>query len=55
MENKKALVVIDLQNDITKHYKDIIANVNTAIDWAKSEEMLVVYIKHHNRIPFIRA
>ena len=55
MENKKALVVIDLQNDITKHYKDIIANVNTAIDWAKSEGMQVVYIKHHNKIPFIRA
>ena len=55
MESKKALVVIDLQNDITKHYKDIIANVNTAIDWAKAEGMQVVYIKHHNKIPFIRA
>ena len=33
MENK-ALVVIDLQNDITKNYKLIIERVNTAIDWA---------------------
>lgn len=29
-----ALVVIDLQNDITKNYKEIIAKVNEAIDWA---------------------
>ena len=30
----KALVVIDIQNDITKHYRDIIDNINKAIDWA---------------------
>ena len=29
-----ALVVIDLQNDITKNYKEIITKVNEAIDWA---------------------
>ena len=29
----KALVVIDIQNDITKHYRDIIDNINAAIDW----------------------
>ena len=29
-----ALVVIDLQNDITKNYGEIIENVNRAIDWA---------------------
>ena len=29
-----ALVVIDLQNDITKNYKEIIAKVNEAIAWA---------------------
>ena len=29
-----ALVVIDLQNDITKNYQEIIENVNVAIDWA---------------------
>ena len=27
-----ALVVIDLQNDITKNYREIIEKVNTAID-----------------------
>jgi nicotinamidase-related amidase len=44
----KVLVVIDIQNDITKHYHDIIDNINTAIDWALSERMHVVYIKHNN-------
>ena len=44
----KALVVIDIQNDITKHYRDIIDNINAAIDWAVSEGMHVVYIKHNN-------
>lgn len=51
----KALIVIDLQNDITKHYKDIIENVNAAIDWAASQEMHVVYIKHHNLTAGARA
>ncbi len=45
---KKALVVIDLQNDITKNYKEIIANVNAAIDRAVAEGLHVVYIKHNN-------
>ena len=44
----KALVVIDIQNDITKHYRDIIDNINAAIDWAVSEGMHVVYIRHNN-------
>lgn len=26
--SSKALVVIDIQNDITKHYRDIIDNIN---------------------------
>ena len=26
--NRKALVVIDIQNDITKHYRDIIDRLN---------------------------
>ena len=47
MQNK-ALVVIDIQNDITKHYKDIIANINAAVDWAVSKGMHIVYIKHNN-------
>ena len=45
---KQALVVIDLQNDITKHYRDIISGVNTAIEWAENRGMSIVYIKHHN-------
>ena len=44
----KALVVIDIQNDITKNYKEIIGNINAAIDWAGSQDMHVVYIKHNN-------
>jgi nicotinamidase-related amidase len=44
----KAFVVIDIQNDITKHYRDIVSNINAAIDWAVSEYMHVVYIKHNN-------
>ena len=48
MKNNKALVVIDIQNDITKHYRDIIDNINAAIEWAVTEGMQVVYIKHNN-------
>ncbi len=44
----KALVIIDIQNDITKNYKKIIDNINSAIDWAVSKGMHVVYIKHNN-------
>jgi len=44
----KALVVIDIQNDITKHYRDIVDNINAAIEWAANEGMHVVYIKHNN-------
>ena len=47
MKNK-ALVVIDLQNDITKNYQKIIGQVNKAIDWAMSNDMHVVYIRHYN-------
>ena len=43
-----ALVVIDIQNDITKHYRDIIDDLNAAIDWAAARGMAVVYIKHNN-------
>ena len=46
--SKKALVVIDIQNDITKHYRDIIDNINSAIDWAMKQAMTVIYIKHNN-------
>ena len=46
--NNKALVVIDLQNDITKNYKEIIETTNQAIDWAVANNMVVVYIQHNN-------
>lgn len=45
---KKALVIIDIQNDITKNYKEIIDNINKAIDWAANNNIHVVYIKHEN-------
>ena len=45
---KTALVVIDIQNDITKHYRDIIDRLNAAIDWAAACGMEVVYIRHNN-------
>ena len=44
----KALVVIDIQNDITKNYKEIIGDVNAAIDWAADNNIHIVYIKHNN-------
>ncbi|MBR5963889.1 MAG: cysteine hydrolase [Bacteroidaceae bacterium] len=44
----KALIIIDIQNDITKHYRDIIEGVNTTVDWAVREGMPVIYIKHNN-------
>lgn len=45
---KKALLVIDIQNDITKNYKDIIGNINQAIDWAVKQDIHIVYIRHEN-------
>ncbi|MDD3194593.1 MAG: isochorismatase family protein [Paludibacter sp.] len=47
MQNK-CLVVIDIQNDITKNYKEIVDNINRAIDWAVENEIHVVYIRHYN-------
>ena len=46
--NNSALVVIDLQNDITKNYKEIIEKVNEAINWAVQKGLWVVYIQHNN-------
>lgn len=36
MKNK-ALVAIDIQNDITKNYREIVDNLNKAIQWAVGE------------------
>ncbi|MDR1115213.1 MAG: cysteine hydrolase [Tannerella sp.] len=44
----KALVIIDIQNDITKNYREIIGNINKAIDWAVDNDIHVVYIRHEN-------
>ena len=45
---KKALVIIDIQNDITNNYKDVIGNINKAIDWAVNNNIHVIYIRHEN-------
>ncbi len=45
---QKALVIIDIQNDITKNYKDVINNINNAIDWAINNNIHVIYIRHEN-------
>ena len=48
-ENMKnsALVVIDLQNDITKNYREIMDKVNAAIGWAAEKGMWIIYIQHN--------
>lgn len=48
MNNRRALVVIDLQNDITKNYREVIDQVNKAVDWAVGRGMEIVYIRHYN-------
>ena len=52
---RKALVVIDIQNDITKHYRDIIDRLNAAIEWAAESGMEIVYIQHNNLSPGTRT
>ena len=52
---KKALVVIDIQNDITKNYKEIIGNINKAIGWAVKNAVHIVYIRHENLSPGTRT
>ena len=52
---KKALVIIDIQNDITKNYRDIIDNINKSIDWAVNNDIHVVYIRHENLSPGTRT
>jgi nicotinamidase-related amidase len=51
----KAMVVIDIQNDITKHYKDIVDGINAAVAWAAPQGMPVVYIRHNNLSPGART
>ena len=54
MQNQ-AMVVIDIQNDITKNYKEIIGNINQAIDWAASHQLHVIYIRHEKLIRLERG
>ena len=44
----QALIIIDIQNDITKNYRDIVDGINDAIEWAQAQGMHIVYIKHNN-------
>ncbi len=44
----KALVIIDIQNDITKNYKEVIDNINKSIDWAVNNNIHVIYVRHEN-------
>ena len=53
--SRKALVVIDIQNDITKHYRDIIDGLNAAIEWAEESGMETVYLQHNNLSPGTRT
>ena len=48
MTQKNALIIIDIQNDITKNYKEIINNINKAVDWANEQQFHVIYIRHEN-------
>ncbi len=45
---KEALVIIDIQNDTPKNYKEIIDNINSAVDWAVKNKIYVIYIRHEN-------
>lgn len=44
----KALVIVDIQNDTPKNYKEVIDAINKAIDWAVNNKIHVVYIRHEN-------
>jgi nicotinamidase-related amidase len=48
MTQKKALVVIDIQNDTPKNYKEIVEKINKSADWAVKNGIQVVYIRHEN-------
>ena len=53
--SNKVVVVIDIQNDITKNYREIIDRVNRVIDMAEEKQLPVVYIKHNNLSPGTRT
>ncbi|MCK5113129.1 MAG: isochorismatase family protein [Phycisphaerae bacterium] len=45
---KKTLVIIDIQNDTPKNYKEVIDNINKAIDWAVKNKIHIIYIRHED-------
>ncbi len=45
---RKALVIIDIQNDTPKNYKEVIKNINKAVDWAVNKKFHIIYIRHEN-------
>ncbi|MFW6222578.1 MAG: cysteine hydrolase family protein [Bacteroidota bacterium] len=45
---REAFVIIDIQNDTPKNYKEVIDNINKAIDWAVHSNFHLVYIRHEN-------
>ena len=47
---KKALVIIDIQNDTPKNYKEVIDNINKAIDWAVDNNIHIIYIRCMNDV-----
>ncbi|MDR2890646.1 MAG: cysteine hydrolase [Alistipes sp.] len=53
--SEKAMVVIDIQNDITRNYKEVIGNINAATAWAARGGVPVVYIRHENLSPGTRT
>ncbi len=54
-ENRRVLVVIDIQNEITKNYKGVIGSINKAIDWAVNSGVPIVYTRHENLSPGSRV
>lgn len=51
---REVFVIIDIQNEITKNYKDIIGSINNGINWAVDRGIDVVYIRHENLSPGAR-
>jgi len=45
---KKALVIIDIQNDTPKNYKEIIYNINKSIEWAVNNNIHVIEQRYEN-------
>ena len=43
-----ALVIIDIQNDITKNYREVIGKINLAVSRAAEKGLPVIYIRHLN-------